>query len=65
MPLILGEDRKKDAQYLDACRSKRNTAEYDRVGVVTEQDAGELIEFIIEFKSDVINWLKEHRPKLI
>jgi hypothetical protein len=65
MPLILGEDRKKDAQYLDACRSKRNTAEYDRVGVVTEQDADELIEFIIEFKSDVINWLKEHRPKLI
>jgi hypothetical protein len=65
MPLILGEDRKKDAQYLDACRSKRNTAEYDRVGVVTEQDAGELIAFIIEFKSDVINWLKEHRPKLI
>ena len=65
MPLILGEDRKKDAQYLDACRSKRNIAEYDRVGVVTEQDADELVEFIIEFKNDVINWLKKHRPELI
>ena len=38
MPLILEEDRKEDAQYLDACRSKRNIAEYERVGVVTEQD---------------------------
>ena len=65
MPLILGEDRKKDAQYLDACRSKRNIAEYDRVGVVTEKESDELIEFVIEFKNDVINWLKKNHPKLI
>ena len=65
MPLILGEDRKEDAQYLDACRSKRNIAEYNRAGVVTEQDADELIQFVREFKDDVINWLKENRPDLI
>lgn len=65
MPLILGEDRKKDAQYLDACRSKRNIAEYHRVGVVTERDAEELVQFVKEFKNDVINWLKKNRPNLI
>jgi len=65
MPLILGENRKNDAQYLDTCRSKRNIVEYDRVRVVTEQDADELIEFVLELKNDVINWLKEHRPELI
>ena len=65
MPLIFGEDRNNDAQYLDACRSKRNIAEYDRVGVVTEQDADEMIDFVLEFKIDVINWLEEHRPELI
>ncbi len=65
MPLILGEDRKKDAQYLDACRSKRNIAEYNRVGVVTERDAEELVQFVKEFKNDVINWLKKNRPNLI
>jgi hypothetical protein len=65
MPLILGENRTKDAQYLDACRSKRNIVEYDRVGVVTEQDADELIEFVLELKNDVINWLKKNRPDLI
>lgn len=65
MPLILGEDRKKDAQYLDACRSKRNIAEYNRVGVVTERDAEELVQFVKEFKNDVINWLRKNRPNLI
>ena len=65
MPLILGEDRKEDAQYLDACRSKRNIAEYNRVGVVTEQDVNELLQFVKEFKNDVINWLKKNRPELI
>ncbi len=65
MPLILGEDRKEDAQYLDACRSKRNIVEYNRVGVVTEQDVNELLQFVKEFKNDVINWLKKNRPELI
>jgi hypothetical protein len=65
MPLILGEDRKEDAQYLDACRSKRNIVEYNRVGVVTEQDVNELLQFVKEFRNDVINWLKKNRPELI
>lgn len=65
IPLILGQDRKKDTEYLDACRSKRNTVEYDYVGAATEQDADELIEFAFEMKKDVLVWLKEHHPKLI
>ena len=32
LPLIMGPERKDDADYLDSCRSKRNTAEYDSVG---------------------------------
>ena len=55
----------KDAQYMDACRSKRNIAEYNRVGAVTERDAEELVQFVKEFKNDVINWLKKNRPDLI
>ena len=45
LPLILGERHKDDANYLDTCRTKRNTAEYDRAGVTTEEDAGELIAY--------------------
>src|SRR5215471_20072355 len=65
LPLILGEDRKDDADYLEICRIKRNKAEYDRTGVATEQDAEELIEFANGFRNDVTKWLKRHRPELV
>jgi hypothetical protein len=39
--------------------------EYDYVGAATEQDADELIEFVVDMKKDVIKWLKEHHPELI
>src|SRR5215471_16684309 len=65
LPLILGADRKDDADYLEVCRIKRNKAEYDRTGVATEQDAEELIEFANGFRNDVTKWLKRHRPELV
>ena len=58
-------DRKADVHYLDACRAKRNTAEYDCVGVVTQADADELVDFIREFKPIVAEWLKKNHPELI
>ncbi len=62
MPLILGDDRKGDADYLDACRVKRNQAEYDRVGVVSDREAEELIAFVQELKIKVCDWLyAEHK----
>ena len=65
LPLILGEKRKADADYLDACRSKRNIVEYDYVGAVTEDDVGEPVEFVKELKNSVLGWLKENHPDLI
>ena len=34
-----------DAAYLDACRIKRNTVEYDVAGAATDADGKELLEF--------------------
>jgi len=65
LPLILGKTRKNDAEYLDACRSKRNIVEYDYVGSVTEDDVKELISFAKELKKDVIQWLRRYHPELI
>ena len=65
LPLILGERHKDDANYLDTCRTKRNTAEYDRAGVTTEEDAGELIGFVKELRAEVIDWLRKNHPKLL
>ncbi len=65
MPLILGKSRKHDAEYLNSCRSKRNTVEYDYVGGASEDDAKELIEFTRDFKKQVLKWLKEKHPDLL
>ncbi len=64
LPLIIGENRKADADYLDACRSKRNIVEYDYVGAVTKDDVHELIEFVKELKDSVLDWVRENHPEL-
>lgn len=64
LPLILGDARKGDADYLDACRAKRNTAEYDAAGTVSQSEADELRAFATELRLDVIAWLKSDHPTL-
>jgi hypothetical protein len=64
LPEILGAKWQEDADYLETCRRKRNTAEYDRAGVATEQDATELVEFCEELRQEVMDWLKQHHPTL-
>lgn len=65
LPLILGEKRQGDADYLDACRVKRNTVEYDRIGATSEGEALELIAFAQEFRAEVMEWLKRFHPELL
>ena len=64
LTLILGLERKNDANYLDACRAKRNIVEYDYIGGVTENDADELIEFVKQLKDEVETWLEKEHPNL-
>ena len=42
LPLILGDGRKDDATYLDSCRAKRNTVEYDVAGRTGYEEATEI-----------------------
>ena len=64
-PLILGNERQDDADYLDACRNKRNTAEYDSAGHISPEEARELVQFSDELREVVVSWLKRHHPELI
>lgn len=65
LPLILGKQRQTDADYLDACRVKRNVAEYDRSGVVSSGEAEELQVFVGEFRAEVVTWLQKNHPELV
>lgn len=63
LPLIL-PNRQNDAEYLDACRQKRNKVEYDFAGIASQKDADELIAFVQELRAAVLAWLKDKHPKL-
>ena len=64
LPLILGEERKEDASYLDTCRIKRNTVKYTTAGAATDRDAEELLEFTTKLRDDVVAWVKTNHPGL-
>ena len=62
--MILGKEREADASYLVACRVERNKVEYDYVGGASKRDADELLAFVKELKTYVIEWLRDRHPKL-
>jgi hypothetical protein len=65
LPLILGPEFSDDADYLDSCRAKRNTAEYDTAGTISQSEATELRAFTRELRTHVLNWLRKEHPSLI
>ncbi len=60
----IGPHRKEDAIYLDACRAKRNTVEYDNVGGASKAEAEELLEFTRELRQEVLDILAKQFPEL-
>lgn len=54
----LGEimkEKKEDVEYLQACRIKRNTVEYDCAGGTTETEARELREYARQLREGVLD----------
>ena len=64
LPMILGCQWQDGADYLDACRSKRNGLEYDAAGRVSDREARELRAFAKELRDAVIAWLSAKHPEL-
>ena len=64
LPLILGKTWQDGADYLDACRSKRNGLEYDAAGRVSAAEAKELREFAVELRGAVVAWLGDKHTHL-
>jgi HEPN domain-containing protein len=50
---------------LHKLRRKRNISDYERPGVVTEQEAEEMIELAKQLRHDVEQWLRIHYPNLV
>ena len=59
---------KLDAKTIDqfnAFRRKRNIADYERVGMVSEQEIGKMLALAKELRAMVVEWLKKNHPELI
>lgn len=65
MKEILGKTSHDLADYFDACRSKRNTTDYDYAGTVSKKEAEELIKEATKFVKVVSAWVKTHYPQYL
>jgi hypothetical protein len=64
LPLLMGKPAESRADYLDACRIKRNTAMYDRAGMIARGEADEAICEAKAFRTEVLEWLLKKHPTL-
>ncbi|MBD3278241.1 MAG: hypothetical protein GF388_08075 [Candidatus Aegiribacteria sp.] len=65
VPEILGPEWQDNAEYLNACRMKRNTLEYDYAGCVADQEVTELLSFLKNFMEEVRCWMNTEHPELL
>ena len=65
LPFVMGSEKEKYSRYLNDCRIKRNKVEYDKAGLVSEDDVQELSEFTKDFYSEVEKWMYTNHPNLI
>ena len=64
LAFTVGLDRE-EVDLLDRCRRKRHIAVYDRVGAISDQEAGEMIDLATRLRKVVQDWLRwEHRQLL-
>lgn len=64
-PEIMGKSQKDRSDYFNACRAKRNVTDYDRAGEISSSEVKELIKEVLDFKNDVIQWIKENHSELL
>ena len=65
LPVLLGDGQRRGATYLDACRRKRNVAQYDRADTISPDESRALRAAARELQDEVLVWLAETHPELL
>ncbi len=63
LQFTMGKTAVPRANYLNVCRQTRNKTDYDRAGVTEEQEVEELLAEVVQFRTDVLTWLKQHHTQ--
>jgi len=61
----LGQLWGKTADYIDLCSRQRAQATYERIDVVGNEDADELLRKAQQLRMDVVNWLKANHADMV
>jgi hypothetical protein len=64
LTFTVGLDKETIGQ-LDQFRKKRNISDYERTGIVSDQEAKEMIVLARKMRRDVEKWLRAHYPELM
>lgn len=65
LTLTLGEEFAPVKNYLNACRNKRNIADYESAGTVSSAEATELFKISSDLFFALNKWLSENYPELV
>lgn len=65
VPRLLGDEVEATARYFETCRRKRNMLTYHSAGVVTADQADELVREVRAFREAVVGWLAREHPGLL
>ena len=49
----------------DAFRKKRNISGYERTGMISDHEVGEMIELATQLREDVVRWLRKNHSQLL
>lgn len=65
LPHVMGEELQGLADYFNGCRAKRNTADYDAAGEISDGEVAELYNEAVLFRNTVVQWLGTAHPNLL
>jgi hypothetical protein len=65
LPYTLGGRWSDTANHIERCSRLRGQVMYERIGLVSEQDADDLLDTAKQLRTDVIDWLKANHPALV
>lgn len=65
LKFTLGDRWADDVDFLDRCRRLRHQSLYERIGVVQQEDADELLGTARKLAAEVRQWLRQHHPGLL
>ena len=49
----------------DRFRKKRNIGGYEKAGLVSDQEAEEMLDFAVQLRADVEKWIRDNYPRLV